>query len=87
MIFFFCPHIWQHFYLRQRFFFISGADNWPLRGSKGTLWEGGTRGTAFIYSQSWLNKTGYTYNGLFHAVDWYPTILSAAAGNKANVNN
>ncbi|XP_025110942.1 arylsulfatase B-like isoform X2 [Pomacea canaliculata] len=61
-----------------------GADNWPLRGSKGTLWEGGTRGTAFIYSQSWLNKTGYTYNGLFHAVDWYPTILSAAAGSKAN---
>eukprot|EP00117_Sycon_ciliatum_P039228 scpid57202/ scgid0970/ Arylsulfatase J len=56
-----------------------GANNWPLRGSKATVWEGGTRGSAFIHGFM-LNKTGYTYNGLTHAVDWYPTVVSMAGG-------
>lgn len=54
-----------------------GGNNWPLRGSKITIWEGGTR-TVGIVSGSRLQKTAYTYDGLFHAVDWHPTILSAA---------
>eukprot|EP00117_Sycon_ciliatum_P045235 scpid59000/ scgid0971/ Arylsulfatase B; N-acetylgalactosamine-4-sulfatase len=54
-----------------------GGNNWPLRGCKSTVWEGGTRGVAFVHGQM-LNKRGYTYNGLMHAVDWYPTLLSAA---------
>ncbi|XP_052286517.1 arylsulfatase I-like isoform X2 [Dreissena polymorpha] len=54
-----------------------GGNNWPLRGSKITIWEGGTRVASFI-SGPRLKKTGYTYNGLFHAVDWHSTILSAA---------
>ncbi|XP_065187655.1 arylsulfatase I-like [Sycon ciliatum] len=56
-----------------------GANNWPLRGSKATVWEGGTRGSAFIHGFM-LNKTGYTYNGMTHAVDWYPTVVSIAGG-------
>lgn len=56
-----------------------GANNWPLRGAKTTLWEGGTRGTAFVWGEM-LKKKKYTNNNLMHAVDWYPTLVVAAGG-------
>ena len=58
----------------------SGSSNWPLRGSKATLWEGGHRGAAFVHGKM-LHKTGYVYNGMIHTVDWYPTLLSLAGVN------
>ncbi|GAB6028098.1 Arylsulfatase [Chamberlinius hualienensis] len=57
----------------------SGGNNFPLRGAKGTMYEGGTRASAFIHSPL-LKSTGYTYNGLIHAVDWFPTIIKLAGG-------
>ncbi|XP_033752404.1 arylsulfatase J-like [Pecten maximus] len=57
-----------------------GGNNWPLRGNKGTLWEGGTRVPGFVYSPTLLAKTGYTNSEMIHAVDWFPTILTAAGG-------
>ncbi|XP_065843285.1 arylsulfatase J-like [Oscarella lobularis] len=58
----------------------SGSSNWPLRGSKATLWEGGHRGAAFVHGKM-LHKTGYVYSGMIHTVDWYPTLLSLAGVN------
>ncbi|XP_046335684.2 arylsulfatase B-like [Haliotis rufescens] len=55
------------------------ANNWPLRGGKHTIWEGGTRGTSFMYGAG-LQKTRTTYDGMIHAVDWKPTLVSAAGG-------
>ncbi|KAK7107536.1 arylsulfatase B-like [Littorina saxatilis] len=57
-----------------------GSSNWPLRGSKTTLWEGGTRAISFVQSKSrrLLPKQGVTFNGLMHVVDWLPTLLTAA---------
>ncbi|KAI8484767.1 hypothetical protein Bbelb_375300 [Branchiostoma belcheri] len=59
--------------------YTSGQSNWPLRGAKGTFFEGGTRVPAFIHGNM-LDRTGYTYNGMMHFVDFLPTLVSVAGG-------
>ncbi|XP_064601366.1 arylsulfatase B-like [Liolophura sinensis] len=59
---------------------VGGANNFPLRGEKKTLWEGGTKGSAFVYSKNFMKKTHYTNTEMIHAVDWFPTILHLAGG-------
>ena len=57
----------------------AGGKNGPLRGSKGTLYEGGTKVDAFIQSPLIPKKLhGTTYEGLMHVSDWFPTILDLA---------
>jgi len=56
-----------------------GANNWPLRGSKGGMWEGGTRTSAFIHFPKQL--TPRVEQGLVHVTDWYPTLVTAAGGD------
>jgi arylsulfatase I/J len=56
------------------------ANNWPLRGSKMSNWEGGTRVNGFI-SGGFLAKSspkmvGTTLNGFVHAADWYATFCA-----------
>ncbi len=55
------------------------SENDPLRGQKGTLYEGGTRVCAFA---NWPGKLApRKHTGPMHAVDWFPT-LAAVAGFK-----
>jgi arylsulfatase B/arylsulfatase I/J len=55
-----------------------GGFNYPLRGHKATVWEGGVR------SQTFLHWTGFSaavkgseWAGLAHVTDWGVTLLSA----------
>ena len=56
-----------------------GSYNWPLRGNKGTIFEGGLRGTAFVWGSN-LPKLNYDNHQLIHVTDWLPTIVEGIAG-------
>lgn len=62
------------------------GSNWPLRGGKITIWEGGTRAAAFIHAPYILQKSGYTNRELFHIVDWFPTLVEAGGGNSSSLS-
>jgi arylsulfatase B/arylsulfatase I/J len=55
----------------------TGATNYPLRGGKGTVYEGGVKGVSLIHYPNGL-KGGRRYDGLAHITDWLPTLVSAA---------
>lgn len=58
-----------------------GATNGPLRGAKGTLYEGGTRVVACAAWQGRL-PAGRICHEPLHMVDWLPTLL-AITGSRA----
>ena len=55
----------------------NGGSSYPLRGLKGTLYEGGHKVRAFISNPT---LKSYVNSGLFHISDWLPTLIGAAVG-------
>jgi arylsulfatase A-like enzyme len=54
----------------------AGGRNGELRGSKGSLFEGGVKVDSFIYSPLLPDSSkGSVYSGIMHVSDWFPTIL------------
>ncbi|KAH9364354.1 hypothetical protein HPB48_003041 [Haemaphysalis longicornis] len=56
---------------------LGRGSSWPLRGTKGTLWEGGVRTPAFVWSPL-LEARGRVSWDLMHFVDWLPTFYQIA---------
>ena len=54
--------------------------NTPLRGFKGSTYEGGVRGCAFA---NWPGKIpgGQRIQQPMHVIDWYPTLIKLAGGS------
>eukprot|EP00040_Diaphanoeca_grandis_P003956 m.26502 g.26502 ORF g.26502 m.26502 type:complete len:512 (+) comp15428_c0_seq1:208-1743(+) len=59
-----------------------GGSNVPLSGWKHWVFEGGVRSASFIYSPLIpVARRGTVHNGLFHSVDWLPTLTNLAGGS------
>ena len=67
----------------------NGARNWPFRGAKHQILEGGIRVSSFFWmgSPAWSRvfsaryaplKTSARYAGLLHFVDWVPSLAALA---------
>eukprot|EP00090_Calanus_glacialis_P012886 TRINITY_DN21515_c0_g1_i1.p1 TRINITY_DN21515_c0_g1~~TRINITY_DN21515_c0_g1_i1.p1 ORF type:complete len:501 (-),score=111.45 TRINITY_DN21515_c0_g1_i1:46-1548(-) len=59
--------------------------NAPLRGKKGSVYEGGVRVPAFLHGPPLTDhmnaEPGYTSTALTHITDWFPTLLKLAGHN------
>ncbi|CAG0894733.1 unnamed protein product [Darwinula stevensoni] len=62
----------------------SRGNNFPLRGMKATLYEGGIRAVSAIWSPL-IEKPQRVFHGLMHISDWLPTIYHLAGGNVSDL--
>ncbi|XP_048517742.1 arylsulfatase J isoform X1 [Dendroctonus ponderosae] len=64
-------------------FNLNAASNYPLKGVKNTLWEGGIKGAGLVWSPL-IKKPARVATQLMQIADWLPTLLEAAGGNRGN---
>ena len=57
-----------------------GGSNWPLKGVKGSLWQGGVRNNAIVHSDKLLptDQVGSRFEGIVHLVDVHAMFLRLA---------
>jgi len=59
----------------------AGALNYPLRGAKTTLYEGGVRSPGFIHAPNIFSES-YDYHDLFHVSDFFPTLATMVMSSR-----
>ncbi|KAK5637923.1 hypothetical protein RI129_012218 [Pyrocoelia pectoralis] len=62
----------------------NAGSNWPLRGEKETVFEGGVRSPAVVYYAKLKNKLPIN-NRLMHITDLMPTLYAVAGGDVDNL--
>ncbi|CAH1403407.1 unnamed protein product [Nezara viridula] len=60
--------------------FSNHGSNWPLRGEKGSVHDGGVRTVAAVWSPL-LKNLSRVSDQYFHISDWLPTLYTAAGGD------
>ncbi|KAF5270105.1 hypothetical protein FQA39_LY08517 [Lamprigera yunnana] len=65
-------------------FNLNAASNWPLKGVKNTLWEGGVRATGLLWSPL-ISQKHRVASQMMHVTDWLPTLYYAAGGDLKNL--
>ncbi|CAG0895508.1 unnamed protein product [Cyprideis torosa] len=60
------------------------SSNYPLKGTKRSLFEGGTRVPGFIFSPL-ISARSRLSSKLTHMADWFPTLYAAAGGNVSEI--
>ncbi|KAL1482264.1 hypothetical protein MTO96_033908 [Rhipicephalus appendiculatus] len=59
--------------------FPNTGNNWPLRGSKGDMWDGGMRVPAVLwYGRLSSCRPRRPSQQMMHITDWAPTLYAAA---------
>lgn len=56
------------------------SNNYPLRGGKNTLWQGGVRVDCVVAGAGITLPAGSIVTEKVHATDWLPTLVSMASG-------
>lgn len=73
-----CPSFF--FFSNTKMKHPSNSSNYPYRGAKGSLFQGGVLTRAFLYGSLVPEKrVGSIYNGLVHITDWFPGLLMLAS--------
>jgi arylsulfatase A-like enzyme len=62
----------------------AGGNNWPLRGGKFTVFEGGVKGAAFVSGRGVEHLRGTHYSGLMHITDWLPSLNQGLLGGRGS---
>lgn len=67
-------------------FNLNAASNFPLRGVKNTLWEGGVRGAGLLWSPLLRNRE-FVSDQMMQISDWMPTLLGAIGEDADELEN